>query len=138
MTDRKLVLIAETAKTTLDMLSFLLSNRGYDIAQASTGRDALEFVKTYHPDLVVLGGELPEVTGYDVYRLLKLHPSTRHVPVLLLVAATDEIEAPTRTLPDPECLLSKPFTAHDFLERTLRVLALAPSPAPPTAASPAR
>ena len=123
MTDRKRVLIAETAKTTLDTLALLLSSRGHDVAQATTGREVLEFVKTYRPDLVVLGGELPEVTGYDVYRLLKLHPSTRQVPVLLLVAANDSIEAPTRTLPAPEFLLSKPFTAHEFLERTQRALA---------------
>jgi len=134
MTGPKRILIAETSKGTLDNLSFLLSNRGYDVARALNGRDALQFVRTAAPDLVILGGELPDLSGYDAYRLLKLHPSTRHIPVLLLVASTDDIEAPTRTLPDPEFLMSKPFTAHDFLERTRKLLAL-PSELLPSAKS---
>jgi CheY-like chemotaxis protein len=126
---RKKILIAEQARSTQDMVSFLLSQRGYDVFPASTGREALELLKASVPDLAVLGAELPELSGYDVYKRMKLHPACRQVPVLLLVATSEVFDSPTRTLPDPEFLLSKPFTAHDLLGRVGKILSESPEPA---------
>ena len=129
MSDRKKVLVAEEAKSTREMLTFLLANRGYEVIEATTGREVLEIVKTFTPDLVVLGADLSDVSGYDVFGILKARPASRQIPVLLLVAFTDAFSAPTRTLPDPEFLLSKPFTAHDFLQRAGKILADTAEPA---------
>lgn len=129
--DRKKILIAEDAETMRETLSFLLANRGYEVAKASNGREALKLAKTFSPDLIVLGAELPEISGYDVYRYLKMDPSSQQIPVLLLVAFTETCDAPTRTLPSSEFLFSKPFTAHDFLQRVQKLLSEAPEPARP-------
>ncbi len=131
MPDRKRVLIAEDAEKTRETLSFLLANRGYEVAKASNGREVLKLARTFSPDLIVLGAELPEISGYDVYRYLKLDPSSQLTPVLLLVAFTETFDAPTRTLPSAEFLFSKPFTAHDFLQRVRKLLSEAPEPAQP-------
>ncbi len=129
MTDRKRVLVVEETKTTRDMLCFLLSNRGYDVLEAATGKEALHLVPAFLPDLVVLSADLLDLSGYDVYGILKRRPATSLIPILLLVAFTEMLNAPTRTLPNPEYLLSKPFTAHDFLQRTGKLLSVAPEPA---------
>ena len=42
MTERKRVLVAEEAKTTREMVTFLLVNRGYDVTEVSSGREALD------------------------------------------------------------------------------------------------
>jgi len=130
MATSKSILIAERAKATQQTLAFLLHNRGYQVHQASNGKEALESARTTAPDLVIVGGELQGLSGYDLYRLLKMDPAASQVPILLLVAATDMADAPTRTLPDPKYLLSKPFTAHDFLRRVGDLLSEAPEPTP--------
>ena len=129
MMKRKRVLVVEEGKSTRDMLSFLLANRGYEVSETSSGREALELAISQGPDLVVLAADLSDVSGYDVYRILKGRRASACVPVLLLVAFTDSISAPTRSLPDPEFLLSKPFTAHDFLQRAGKLLSETPEPA---------
>lgn len=131
MAERKRVLVAEEAKTTREMLLFLLANRGYEVIEASNGRDALDKAKTLAPDLVVLGAELSELSGYDLYSILKARRASAHMPILLLVAFSDALSAPTRTLPDPEFLLSKPFTAHEFLQRVGKVLSESSEPVRP-------
>jgi DNA-binding response OmpR family regulator len=122
MAERKTVLVAEEAKTTRKMLSFLLANRGYEVIEATNGREALDKAKTLAPDLVILSAELSELSGYDLYSILKARRASAHMPILLLVAFSNTLRAPTRTLPDPEFLLSKPFSAHEFLQRVRTVL----------------
>lgn len=126
MADRKRVLIAEETKTR-EMLSFLLANRGYEVSTASNGKEALDSARAFAPDLVVLGADLADLSGYDVYSVLRSRRASANLPILLLVSFTDSVAAPTRTLPNPEFLISKPFTAHDFLQRVGKVLAGSPS-----------
>lgn len=120
------IVVAEGTLTTLDTLVFLLSNRGYDVLPATNGREAFDLCRTRKPDLAVLAGELAELSGYEVYRRLRTGDDPCRIPVLLLTAATDSGDLPTRTLPDPEFLISKPFTAHDLLWRVAK--ALTPTP----------
>jgi DNA-binding response OmpR family regulator len=129
MTDRKRVLVVEEAKATRDMLSILLASRGHHITQASGGMEALKIAQTRTPDLVVLGADLSGVSGYDVYRILKIQSGSTRLPILLLVDFSDPIHSPTATLPGPECMLSKPFTSHEFLQRVDFLLTDPPGPA---------
>ena len=131
MAERKRVLIAEEGKTTRDMVSFLLGNRGYEVLEASNGREALDKAETLAPDLVILSAELPELSGYDLYGILKARRAIAHVPILLLVAFSDMLGAPTKTLPAAQFLVSKPFTAHEFLQRVGKVLCESSDPVRP-------
>ena len=113
----KRILVAEDAQVTRDTLSFLLSNRGYEVVEAEDGRDALERTRRLLPDAILLDSDLPKMSGYDVFRALKMDPSTRHIPILFLVAGGDAEELMTKSVPAAECLVSKPFTAHDLIQR---------------------
>ena len=118
----KKVLIVEDIKATRDVLVFLFSNRGYDVTEASDGLEALEKIKATLPDLVVLDSEIPGMSGYDVFRDLKKDSACKRIPVLLLVADTDAFPSPTRSIPPAEFLVSKPFKAHDLLQRAGKIL----------------
>jgi len=119
----KKVLIVEDVKATRDVMVFLFSNRGYDVTEASDGREALEKIKAILPDLVVLDSEIPGMSGYEVYRSMKEEIALQRIPVLLLVADTDAFEMPTRSIPAAQFLVSKPFKAHDLLQRAGKILA---------------
>ena len=117
------VLIAEDDRTSRALLQGSLLKLGYEVVEAANGPEALDAVSDLLPDLVLLAGELRELSGYDVYRRLKMSDRTRAIPVLLLTAVTDSCSFPTRTLPSPEFLVSKPFSAHDLLQRVAKALA---------------
>jgi len=119
---RKKVLIVEDVKTTREGLRLLLSNRDHDVLEAVDGKEGLEIARSTPPDLIILDAELPELSGYDVYSLLKKDPALQRIPVLFLVADTDSFDMPTRSIPPAQFLVSKPFKAHDLMDRVARIL----------------
>jgi CheY-like chemotaxis protein len=104
------------------VLVFLFSNHGYEVTKAADGREALEIARATLPDLIVLDSEIPGMSGYDVYRDMKGDAACKHIPVLLLIADTDAFDIPTRSIPPAQYLVSKPFKAHDLLQRAGKIL----------------
>jgi len=118
----KRILVAEDAQVTRDTLSFLLTNRGYDVVESADGKDALTKARKFHPDAILLDSDLPEMSGYDVFRALKLDPSCSGIPIVFLVAGEDAGDLMTKSVPAADFLVSKPFTAHDLIQRVTQVL----------------
>jgi CheY-like chemotaxis protein len=125
----KRILVAEDGQATRETLSFLLANRGYDVVQSSDGRDALAKVRELRPDAVLLDSDLPEMSGYDVFRAIKMDPACKGIPIVFMVARSDADELMTRSVPAAEFLVSKPFTAHDLLQRVTQAVEKSPLPA---------
>ena len=117
----KKILVAEDMQATREVVRFLLSNRGFDVIEATNGIEALERTRSQLPDLLILDSDMPEKSGYDVFRALKYDDACKKIPVLFLVASADAIDV-TRSIPSAEFLVPKPFTAHDLLQRVLKVL----------------
>jgi len=66
-------------------VSRVLRRAGFEVMQASSGRQALE-MSTSGPDLVVLDVNLPDINGIEVCKRIKADESTSHIPVLQVSA----------------------------------------------------
>jgi signal transduction histidine kinase len=64
----------------------ILSAEPYSLELVADGQSALDCIKSLPPDVVVLDIMMPGMDGYEVTRQIKLNPSTRHIPVILLSA----------------------------------------------------
>ena len=64
---------------------FLLAD-GYEVHTAPDGRTALSMVRSDPPDVVLLDVMMPEMTGYDVCKILKSEEETRACQVMLVTA----------------------------------------------------
>jgi signal transduction histidine kinase/DNA-binding response OmpR family regulator len=80
------VLIADDDPNVVELLSGLLEPRGFHILKASGGQQAIECAREQAPDLVILDLMMPEVTGFDVVRSLKVEAATKHIPILIVTA----------------------------------------------------
>lgn len=69
----------------------ILARAGYLIHEAATGTEALRFV-AQGPDLIVLDVKLPDMSGFDVCRIIKSNPLTRTIPVLHVSATFVDLE----------------------------------------------
>jgi CheY-like chemotaxis protein len=118
----KRVLVAEDGRGTRDALAILLKNRGYEVVESADGIDALAKARELLPDAILLDSDLPEMTGYDVFRALKMDPACKRIPIVFMVAGSDADELMTRSVPAAEFLVTKPFTAHDLMQRVAKVL----------------
>ena len=118
----KRILVAEDGRVTRDALTILLRNRGYEVVESADGTDALAKARELLPDAILLDSDLPEMTGYDVFRALKTDPACKKIPIVFMVARSDADELMTRSVPAAEFLVTKPFTAHYLMQRVATVL----------------
>jgi len=56
---------------------------------ASNGKQALEFVKTYTPDLILLDIEMPIMDGISVLKIIKSDPQLHHISVIMISGLID-------------------------------------------------
>src|SRR5687768_17220204 len=80
-----LVVIVEDEADIASALEYNFEREGFQTRKASTGRAALELLaRDPLPDLVILDLMLPDVSGTEVCRHVRMNDRTRHVPVLML------------------------------------------------------
>ncbi|MGB8933081.1 MAG: response regulator, partial [Anaeromyxobacteraceae bacterium] len=110
---------------------------GFSVQVVGTGEEALERVRVGPLSLIVLGAELPDMSGFSVCNRLK-----RSMPQLPLVLYTSEatdqaIEAHSATRTKADGYLRRPFELAELMGHATSLLANAPSlPPPPIPASP--
>src|ERR1700720_2925577 len=80
------ILLVEDNEMNRDMLSRRLQRRGYSVVNAEDGEKGLLLARSEAPDLILMDISLPAMDGWEVTRLLKANPSTRHIPIIALTA----------------------------------------------------
>jgi len=116
------VLIVDDERDLVRLLEFNLQQAGFETAAAYAGVEALEKVRQRVPDLVVLDLMLPDIPGNEVCRQLKASPRTRHVPVLMLTARTDEVDRVVGFEVGADDFVTKPFSVRELVLRIRAIL----------------
>ena len=85
----KSILIVDDSPSQIMLLQAILNTEGYRIACVNSGEDALEAVTKQAPDLILLDVMMPGLDGYQVAGKLKLNPSTKNIPIIMLTSLSD-------------------------------------------------
>jgi CheY-like chemotaxis protein len=64
----------------------MLRLKGFTVANATTGKGALDLAHRLHPNLILLDVHLPDIDGREVCRRIKEHPDLDTIPVVLVSA----------------------------------------------------
>ncbi|NIU00463.1 MAG: response regulator [Nitrosopumilaceae archaeon] len=115
------VLIVEDNPESIDLLHYFLKPFGYTLDTVTDGEQALEYIKTQLPDIILLDVMLPKLDGFEVCRHLKGDERTFHIPIIMITALKelrDKIKALEAGVDD---FISKPF---ESVELTTRVNSL--------------
>lgn len=92
MNERRLLLI-EDDPDTVQIVKFLLEAEGWSVCHLSQGRKAVEAAKDFLPDVLLLDGHLPDMTGQEVLQNLASCPQTTSIPVVAFTAS-DALSGP--------------------------------------------
>lgn len=84
------ILVVDDLPENLRLMTELLSQRGYRVRSARSGRMALKTLQVKLPDIILLDIKMPDMDGYQVCERLKADEATRQVPVIF-VSALDEV-----------------------------------------------
>ncbi len=119
MADKNTVLIVEDDKNLLDTLQYNLKKEGYEVFTAAGGTTALEVARREKPDLIVLDVMLPEMSGFEVCRILRKEMA---VPILMLTAKADEADKVVGLEIGADDYMTKPFGLRELLARVKAML----------------
>lgn len=122
MEKKNLILIVDDIPKNLQILGSILRNNNYDVAVATSGRQAIEIAKNSNPDIVLLDVMMPEMNGFEVCEILK--KDCPELPVIFITAKTDIDEIVHGFEVGAVDYLTKPFNATELLIRLKTHLAL--------------
>jgi len=116
------ILIVDDEPDILNLVQFNLQASGFDTETAADGTSALERARATRPDLVVLDLMLPDISGTEVCRRLKEDPATRHIPVLMLTAKSEEVDRVVGFELGADDYVVKPFSVRELSLRVNAIL----------------
>ncbi|MFP4692637.1 MAG: ATP-binding protein [Halothece sp.] len=90
---KKLVLVVEAVPRYVNNLTQKLRELGYRVAIARSGTEALVKARTFQPCTILLNSVLPLLSGWDVLTLLKSHPNSYHIPIILTATRGEKEQA---------------------------------------------
>jgi DNA-binding response OmpR family regulator len=83
---KKRILTVDDDPTAVGALRQILTQKGYEVATASSGEEALAVLADQAFDLAILDVSLPGISGYDVCRKVRKDARTVDLPVIFLTA----------------------------------------------------
>jgi len=104
------------------LLEVNLELEGYEIARASNGEEALEQVRAFEPDVVLLDVMMPKLDGREVCRRIKADAATKHIPVIFLSARAQDMDVSSGLELGASAYITKPFDPVDLIETVEKVL----------------
>ncbi len=116
------ILVVDDERSITDLVAMALRYEGLETAVAHTGRDALELVTSFRPNLLVLDIMLPDLTGFEVLERIGRDLAGYRVPVLFLTAR-DTLDDKLRgfTLGGDD-YMTKPFSIEELIVRVRAIL----------------
>ena len=114
---KKKILIVDDEEDILHFLELVLREKGYEVATAANGQDALTKAQIEKPDLVLLDIMMPQMDGWEVLKLLRVDDETANIPVAMLSARTeakDRVQGLQEGAIDYIC---KPFSLGELLAK---------------------
>ena len=107
----------------LHAVTFKLSTGGFEVVPASNGREAIAWLESHTPDLVVTDYQMPYVDGFGLCQFLRSRRETVAVPVIMLTAKALELsEEAVKDQWKVEAVLMKPFSPRGLLELVRKIL----------------
>lgn len=111
------VLIIDDSREAVALVKGRLAKDGLDVVSADCGIAGIEAVKRELPDLILLDVTMPDISGFDVCRMLKADPELCMIPVVFL-SASDTAEDKVRGLNIGAVdYVTKPFDAFELQAR---------------------
>jgi two-component system cell cycle response regulator DivK len=119
---RKKVLIVEDNDLNMKLFNDLLVAHGYGTLQTKDGTEALALARQYHPDLILMDIQLPEVSGLRVTQWIKSDDVLRSIPVIAVTAFAMKGDEEKIREGGCEAYIAKPISVSSFLKTVERFL----------------
>ncbi len=116
------VLIIDDDSLVRETLTRMVTNEGWSVTEAETGRSALNRIAENPPDLILLDLMMPEMDGFDLVRIIRKTQAGRNIPVVVVTAKDLTIEDHQRLKGSVQKVLQKGSFSHEELLQEIRAM----------------
>jgi len=99
----------------------LLQNAKYLVREARNGHECVQSAREQVPDLIMVDLSMPELDGWEVFKLLKSEAATSHIPFVAVTAHTQR-DCERALQFGFSAFVPKPFRTEEMLETVARVV----------------
>jgi len=114
---KKKILVVEDDRDISELITYNLEREGYEIACLYDGNQVVDFVRKRKPEVIILDLMLPEVDGIEICRTLKSDADTKHVPIVMLTAKSEEADVVVGLQMGADDYIAKPFSPKVLVAR---------------------
>ena len=111
------VLVVDDSATDLKKLEQIVSDAGYTVITASSGKKALERAERDQPDAVLLDIIMNDMNGFQVCRAISSGQTTRNIPVVLVSSKREKIDQAWGQEQGARGYITKPYTTDQILDQ---------------------
>jgi CheY-like chemotaxis protein len=110
------ILVVDDDASTRTLLELILSSGGHEITLLNDGREALAYLKTNTPELIVIDVNMPVLDGIEVCSRIKKLPRFKKIPVIVLTSMNDAATRVRAIDAGASEIIYKPLTGKNFLQ----------------------
>jgi two-component system sensor histidine kinase/response regulator len=116
------ILIIDDEPDNFDVIDTLLDNQGYELIYVSSGKQALELLTYFQPDVILLDVMMPEMNGIEFCQKFKSNSQWKHIPVIIVTALSSKEDLSQCILAGADDFISKPIHGLELRSRLRSML----------------
>ena len=109
------ILVIDDDQSLLQMMNMMLRRAGHESYLATNGHDGIEIARREMPDAAIVDVMMPELSGYEVCRILREDPKTMDIPLLILTALSQKEHRDQAQESGADDYVTKPVTRDDLV-----------------------
>ncbi len=122
MATKDLILVIEDDPDIAELVKYNLERENFSVLVFGDGEQGLREVQLLKPQLVVLDLMLPQVDGIEICRQIKQGTDTKHTPIIILTAKSEESDVVLGLGIGADDYVTKPFSPRELVARVKAVL----------------
>src|SRR5687768_627342 len=116
------ILVIDDDESLLQMMSLMLKRAGHQTILASNGYEGIEIARREAPEAAIVDVMMPELSGYEVCRILREDPRTQDIPLLILTALSQREHREQAEDSGADDFVTKPVTRDDLVTHVEELL----------------
>lgn len=116
------ILIVDDEPDILEFLGYNLTKEGYDVKTANNGKEAMEFLQSYSPQLLILDIMMPEMDGVELCKKIRDDKLAPNATIAFLTARNEDFTQIAALDAGGDDFITKPIKPRVFLSRVKALL----------------
>ena len=116
---KKKILVIEDEEDIANLVKLVLETEDFEVQTVLDPLSAVETVKRYQPDAILLDLAMPRLNGWEIFKLVRNDPDIVQVPIAILTAKAQALDEMVGLhVMKADAYITKPFGKQELIDKT--------------------